>query len=53
MLASCYLSCSLGLTTRRTFRLHGEDFTVVDWISLVITEQAFIFSIGFVQAFEY
>jgi hypothetical protein len=26
-----------------------KTFTVVDWISLVITEHAFIFSIGFVQ----
>jgi hypothetical protein len=26
-----------------------KAFTVVDWISLVIIEHAFIFSIGFVQ----
>jgi hypothetical protein len=52
MLASYYLSCSLGLTMRRMFRL-VKTFTVVDWISLVIIEQAFIFSIGFVRIFEY
>jgi hypothetical protein len=35
------------------FRLHGEDFYCRDWIRLAITEQASIFSIGFVWTLEY
>jgi hypothetical protein len=34
---------------RRMFRYAVKAFTVEDWISLAITEHAFIFSIGFVQ----
>jgi hypothetical protein len=38
----------LGLATRRMFWLCSENLTVVDWISLLITEQVFI-TIGYMR----
>jgi hypothetical protein len=41
-LACCYLSCSLGSTTRRMFRSYGENSYRRRLVGLAITEHAFI-----------
>jgi hypothetical protein len=50
---SVYRSCTLGSTTCRMFRLHGESCTVVDLISLLSLERVLSLSVASVSSSIY